>query len=1028
MFIIKATLWNETRRLSFEGRQFPPYTDVQQSLCSAFNLPSTTHTYWVDVLFYPDDAQNARIKFKQHVCDAEEYKLSQAAFIGTHFPAPALTFNVLLKSDRGMDKYHGFHQARSIQNKLVDIGINIATTRQEIETKQTLLNALEDKHSSCVERDDELGSRFWSERAAEKRSQLVDLQRLLNDATREYDHLKFKLESNAAHGSTLRQAAAEQQTKDDDEYSETLIELTAWTIAMDATQLSPFPPLDNVLAAPHRLHGRDRSSHGGRHFGNRRSERADGPPDAFRRLYDRCSDVVHNQSVAAQALVPTLVPTQEIKGILQEFLHNFNNQLVQSLGDAGIHMGGRGEAQGAAAESVPAPETMPAPEATPAAEPTEPTVPGAFVQSSDAQTQTLAQVKPASGLGKGGFRHKHIACDGCLLGIRGMRYKCEQCPDYDLCGSCLPLLHTSDLHPATHTFKAMLHRGLEERIKLGNDVTSEAVTRHPATCDLCSQTILGVRWKCLNCPDWDACDSCAATITDTHPAHSFVKLHAAADMVSNAARDARDGVRHPSIVCDGCDLPIRGVRYKCMHPECPDYDLCEKCEAKPVEIHPDSHPMLKIKLPLRVEVRSRIEDEVYTTSAMRHQGRRGNNGPHPCHRPSRPWGPPSTRLDAFGPRRGRHPHDHPWMHSHQAREHVTMADPVIPGAYRESGNIVDQDEEASASLASPIVPDNKSDIKVDPAGFEVTTEPEVKKEVEAPAPTTPTKPAPAYAAVDGQQVSAIQREPPTPLDIFTHVRHVTILPGTRLLPGTTFTKVWRLKHFAPGSDYAFDEVRLVLKSAGALGDACKVGISFAQADVREDDEIEVAIEGLKVPNLPGDEIVEEWRFEHEGVAYGQPLRLRVTVDKLKSGESSLAASSVILPAAATSPADYAGETVPAPVLRALSIADLSDALSSVHVDNDDDDDDDHEGETLSDYVSTVPPSTIDDDMYDAVSVRSHFSYAELKLEAGDEAAPSSDATRGDHAAQANLDPDEYDFMSESEDGRDVDVHTADELD
>jgi len=36
---------------------------------------------------------------------------------------------------------------------------------------------------------------------------------------------------------------------------------------------------------------------------------------------------------------------------------------------------------------------------------------------------------------------------------------------------------------------------------------------------------------------------------------------------------------------------------QCMHPECPDYDLCENCEAFPIAVHPSNHPMLKMKTP-----------------------------------------------------------------------------------------------------------------------------------------------------------------------------------------------------------------------------------------------------------------------------------------------------------------------------------------------------------------------------------------------------------------------------------------------
>ena len=38
---------------------------------------------------------------------------------------------------------------------------------------------------------------------------------------------------------------------------------------------------------------------------------------------------------------------------------------------------------------------------------------------------------------------------------------------------------------------------------------------------------------------------------------------------------------HQSVGCDGCKLrPVQGIRYKCV--ECPNFDLCEVCEAKGV--------------------------------------------------------------------------------------------------------------------------------------------------------------------------------------------------------------------------------------------------------------------------------------------------------------------------------------------------------------------------------------------------------------------------------------------------------------
>jgi len=52
------------------------------------------------------------------------------------------------------------------------------------------------------------------------------------------------------------------------------------------------------------------------------------------------------------------------------------------------------------------------------------------------------------------------------------------------------------------------------------------------------------------------------------------------------------GEEHPGVVCDGCDKTIRGFRYKCV--QCPDYDLCGKCETKGLH---SGHNMMRISAP-----------------------------------------------------------------------------------------------------------------------------------------------------------------------------------------------------------------------------------------------------------------------------------------------------------------------------------------------------------------------------------------------------------------------------------------------
>jgi hypothetical protein len=60
----------------------------------------------------------------------------------------------------------------------------------------------------------------------------------------------------------------------------------------------------------------------------------------------------------------------------------------------------------------------------------------------------------------------------------------------------------------------------------------------------------------------------------------------------------RSNVIHRGITCDGCQIcPVVGVRYKCS--ECPDFDLCQDCEAKDVHNH---HVFLKLKHPMGVDI------------------------------------------------------------------------------------------------------------------------------------------------------------------------------------------------------------------------------------------------------------------------------------------------------------------------------------------------------------------------------------------------------------------------------------------
>ncbi|PLW51788.1 hypothetical protein PCANC_05559 [Puccinia coronata f. sp. avenae] len=181
-----------------------------------------------------------------------------------------------------------------------------------------------------------------------------------------------------------------------------------------------------------------------------------------------------------------------------------------------------------------------------------------------------------------------IRCDGCSQAITSFRAKCRhiECPDYDLCLKCYGGRH--HLHPSSHQFQTF-----NVAVDTGGAVIScDARKTHRARCDMCTQDICGVRWKCLDCVDWDSCEQCLPNVPAIHPFHRLVPI---TDSDKLHRLPAEHNKVHPNILCDGCDEPIQGIRYKCSHPSCPDYDLCSRCESNPIPKHDIGHVMFKIR-------------------------------------------------------------------------------------------------------------------------------------------------------------------------------------------------------------------------------------------------------------------------------------------------------------------------------------------------------------------------------------------------------------------------------------------------
>jgi len=108
------------------------------------------------------------------------------------------------------------------------------------------------------------------------------------------------------------------------------------------------------------------------------------------------------------------------------------------------------------------------------------------------------------------FNGHRAFCDSCGIKIAGNRYKCNSCPDFDFCETCFGFNSTEGgLHIQDHSF-----------VK----ITDPKAPIHFAICDSCQNWIIGIRYKCTSCPDYDLCHSCIPNQNTIHPQHTFTQI------------------------------------------------------------------------------------------------------------------------------------------------------------------------------------------------------------------------------------------------------------------------------------------------------------------------------------------------------------------------------------------------------------------------------------------------------------------------------------------------------------------------
>ncbi len=130
---------------------------------------------------------------------------------------------------------------------------------------------------------------------------------------------------------------------------------------------------------------------------------------------------------------------------------------------------------------------------------------------------------------------------------------------------------------------------------------------HECTCNNCATRIVGVRYHCTECDDYDLCDRCVRKSRVHNETHLFLKIRRPVDCVPAAlphlytnrwtnTTQFRTNV-HTGVKCNGCGaFPIRGVRFWCEN--CEDYNLCEKCADEEYKHHDRMHVFLRVVRPL----------------------------------------------------------------------------------------------------------------------------------------------------------------------------------------------------------------------------------------------------------------------------------------------------------------------------------------------------------------------------------------------------------------------------------------------
>ncbi|RPD54843.1 hypothetical protein L226DRAFT_493595 [Lentinus tigrinus ALCF2SS1-7] len=129
-------------------------------------------------------------------------------------------------------------------------------------------------------------------------------------------------------------------------------------------------------------------------------------------------------------------------------------------------------------------------------------------------------VKSAPSVPPGRVIHHGISCDGCgKKNIEGTWHRCLVCEDFDFCETCIANSSKREAHHVAHPFfpiSSIFGRAKYETMRnayraVGSTTFATSPSHIGITCDMCTHSpVNGVRYKCLDCADFDLCAQCFA--------------------------------------------------------------------------------------------------------------------------------------------------------------------------------------------------------------------------------------------------------------------------------------------------------------------------------------------------------------------------------------------------------------------------------------------------------------------------------------------------------------------------------------